>query len=360
MSYLRQQAGEDTDVIKGIGFDETLDKKIGVTIIATGFEHKDPFKARQPKAEEKKEEPKIVMTLGVQGEEKKLYTQPTLELEDKDPFAPTLSEPETAGPVVMRHAQPIAAPEPVMLSLDEDEVPGEELSLEKDELNIHHSILDIQYSTETSNTENQTSNIDKVHFELMPEVSEPVVDVTIQQPTFSQPEIKENIEMPPVNKSSGFLARPSNIYAETGLKSNQNPMEAKPSTPIIEEQPELEMTLVLKDEIPETADEVKQPQPIVQTQSVEDSALQNDADDQKRRAAERIQKLRNLSFNINAADPNNEFEAVPAYVRRNMEMFGNTLTSVENFYSKYTVKTDENNQTQISTINTFLEGKKPD
>jgi cell division protein FtsZ len=33
---------------------------------------------------------------------------------------------------------------------------------------------------------------------------------------------------------------------------------------------------------------------------------------------------------------------------------------VEKFYSNYTVGTDENNQVQISTINTFLEGKKPD
>ncbi|MDB5210955.1 MAG: ftsZ, partial [Sediminibacterium sp.] len=55
-----------------------------------------------------------------------------------------------------------------------------------------------------------------------------------------------------------------------------------------------------------------------------------------------------------------EFDAVPAYVRRNMEMFGNTIASVENFYSKYTVSKDENDQTQISTINTFLDGKKPD
>jgi len=43
-----------------------------------------------------------------------------------------------------------------------------------------------------------------------------------------------------------------------------------------------------------------------------------------------------------------------------MELFGNTLTSVENFYSKYTVNKDENDNTQISTINTFLDGKKPD
>jgi cell division protein FtsZ len=69
--------------------------------------------------------------------------------------------------------------------------------------------------------------------------------------------------------------------------------------------------------------------------------------------------LRNLSFNVNAADPNNEFESVPAYIRRNMELFNNS-SSVENFYSNYTVKPDGNNGARISTINTFLDGKKPD
>jgi cell division protein FtsZ len=91
----------------------------------------------------------------------------------------------------------------------------------------------------------------------------------------------------------------------------------------------------------------------------EESRDGNDADEQKRRAAERLQKLRNLSFNANGADPNNEFEAVPAYIRRNMELFSNS-SSVENFYSNYTVKPDGNNGAQISTINTFLDGKKPD
>jgi cell division protein FtsZ len=98
----------------------------------------------------------------------------------------------------------------------------------------------------------------------------------------------------------------------------------------------------------------------VNQQAKYDMPLDN-AEEQRRKVAERIQKLRNLSFNINNAnDPSNDFESVPAYVRRNMEMFGNTLASVENYYSKYTVDKDENNQTQISTINTFMDGKKPD
>ena len=93
--------------------------------------------------------------------------------------------------------------------------------------------------------------------------------------------------------------------------------------------------------------------------SVEEPALQDETEELRRRANERLAKLRNLSFNVNAADPNNEFETVPAYLRRNMEMQVQ-LAEVENFYSNYTVKPTENNQAEIGTINTFLDGKKPD
>ncbi|HAI84855.1 MAG TPA: cell division protein FtsZ, partial [Chitinophagaceae bacterium] len=34
-AYLRQQAGDDTDVIAGLGYDTTLERKLGITLIAT-------------------------------------------------------------------------------------------------------------------------------------------------------------------------------------------------------------------------------------------------------------------------------------------------------------------------------------
>jgi cell division protein FtsZ len=131
--------------------------------------------------------------------------------------------------------------------------------------------------------------------------------------------------------------------------------------PPMEEDSSPDMQLVFRDSDP-TADEPGAHQThtlSVPNSPVEEPAQQDDADDPKRRAAERINKLRNLSFNINAADPNNEFETVPAYIRRNLELY-NTISNVENFYSNYEVKTDENNNTEISTINTFLDGKRPD
>jgi cell division protein FtsZ len=42
-----------------------------------------------------------------------------------------------------------------------------------------------------------------------------------------------------------------------------------------------------------------------------------------------------------------------------MELHQGT-SAVENFYSNYTVKPDGKNNATISTINTFLDGKKPD
>jgi len=192
-----------------------------------------------------------------------------------------------------------------------------------------------------------------------------------QQNQSSPPPIKKeegikNSTHPVSAASGGYLARPSNIYTESKTEvytSNTSAEEPVPSPYIAsneqDELLDLQMQLVERDDIP--AADVPM---AYQTQAplfpeVEDSALQDEAKEQQRRAAERLHKLRNLSFNVNTADPNNEFETVPAYIRRNMELYNNN-TQVENFYSNYEVKADDKNQSHISSINTFLDGKKPD
>ena len=165
--------------------------------------------------------------------------------------------------------------------------------------------------------------------------------------------------------SGGYqLARPSNIYAEppsevyASVSSVDKPVSTDVAAKSEDVIPETLMQLVEKD-IPAAdmpfADHAHTPLPT----EVEDSALQDEADEQKRRAADRLHKLRNLSFNVNSADPNNEFETVPAYIRRNMELY-NSNSHIESFYSNYEVRADNKKQAQISTINTFLDGKKPD
>jgi cell division protein FtsZ len=165
--------------------------------------------------------------------------------------------------------------------------------------------------------------------------------------------------------SGGYLARPSNIYAEsqaevfTSMPSAEEPVSHN-ETKHTSEESLCDMQMVLRDDIPAADEPLAHQAQTPLTSTAEDPALQDEAEEQQRRAAERLHKLRNLSFNVNSVDPNSEFENVPAYIRRNMELYGNSISAVENFYSSYTVKKDENNNTQISTLNTFLDGKKPD
>src|SRR5829696_8913728 len=85
-THLLSQAGENTDVILGLGYDNTLGNKIGITLIATGFEHKDPFVKKVAIKEQPREE-KIMMTLGAEAKPK---AAPVVEQKIEDILAPTL------------------------------------------------------------------------------------------------------------------------------------------------------------------------------------------------------------------------------------------------------------------------------
>ena len=321
-NYLRMQAGEGADVIVGTGIDASLDKKIGITLIATGFEHKDPFaKSQEVKQPEIKEE-KIVMKLAVGNE-------------------PANSQPDLFSP----HQ---SAPTKVEASTTFDAAISNELMPTLSETNA-----EVQQTTDESESM-------VLHFELSNEITGPVnkVDPFIEETKNvaadrTQSFIASDNTTSVLNK--GFLSKPANIYEE----EINTPQQHTPNLIIQEEQEEplYNMQIIEKEEaepaIVEKMDTVQQPA------SYFAGAVYNDeTEDKKRKTAERIQKLRNLSYNTN--EVNSEYDSVPAYVRRNMDLFGNTMSSVENFYSMYTVGKEDNNQSPISSINTFLDGKKPD
>ena len=370
-NYLLTQAGVDTDVILGMGYDSTLGDKIGITLIATGFEHKDPFAKPIPKKEEPKPEEKIVMILGQTEEtpvipinqkveiqqallEKEMEaTKSSLELTKKEDYLmPKLVEEfPVAAPVI--DLSDIKEEEPVVIHW---ELQSEEKLLSK--------ITDEMISISTVSKMSTVAKDESIHSVSQSESVPPTIKETDAELILSMKDSTSSTT--PVSAASGgYLARPSNIYAEskpevvTSKTSAEEPVPSKLASNEQEELLELQMQIIERDDIP-AADMpmAHQAQSPLSTE-VEDSALQDETEEQKRRAAERLHKLRNLSFNVNAADPNNEFETVPAYIRRNMELY-NSNTQVENFYSSYEVKSDDKNQGHISTINTFLDGKKPD
>jgi cell division protein FtsZ len=448
-NHLRMQAGEDTDVIVGMGYDNTLDKKIGITLVATGFEHKDPFAKSPVSSKAIPQEEKIVMTLQteqpapvqaitfvepepvveevvapvIEAPTMQALVQQTLPLEQKDPLAvrPTFTA------LVVEEEAPVAAyvaPEEVYVApvIEAYVAPEVYVAPVEDIAPVVEERFVLQFELSPEITE------EVVLPEVEPEIVVPPVTATEALLQFT---VNDTPTAPATSTTTGtILNKPTNIYAEetvaaapvvhvqevapqqiavqeivaqdfapvqetapqevvvpvapiaVGIASSvayiaPNPMTAQPApvAPVqqsyrtsfgeslneLEEDAELglcDMELIEKPEMPSYSQATNMAAPA----SFIDDSMFDDAEEQKRRAAERIQKLRNLSFNMSGggAESGSEFDNVPAYVRRNMELFGSTLTTVEDFYSKYTVGKDEKDQTQISTLNTFLHGKKPD
>ncbi len=373
-SILRERTGEHSDVIMGSGYDDTLGEKIGITLIATGFEGKDPFKKEDLKKVEVPVEEKIVMTLVTpEAVAQTVTTEPT-----KD-FIATVNEPI----IEMELEAPEEVAELTIAAVEMIEAAEEAIEVTALMPTMHEEVAvasSVYISTPDFDEELEaTASEETVEEEIIPEVFELNMEV-------------ESIEVPALF----VLSKPTNIYEESVVSEETNILEevkvseleeafeeeivvSSPSvtfdfsepvtettevfessfrsvSPAVFEETENEMQLVIREE--EVVNNIKTR--AHSSHSSYDMPI-DDAEEQRRKVAERIQKLRNLSFNINnGSDPNTEFDAVPAYVRRNLDLFGNTMASVENYYSKYTVEQDEHNQTQISTINSFLDGKKPD
>lgn len=459
-NFLRERTGENSDVIMGMGYDATLGQKLGITLIATGFEHKDPFQKQTPKKAEAPVEEKIVMTLlseETANDTNNIMTAPTEAVAETPTEEPRTEEPIladgnfTLGEEALEAIEEVAAivEEEVMSIHEVDEISEKEYEAEMDaQISIAASevmeemvsqpiVFEINDVYEGEDLEEEVELIKEEV--VVNEVEEEVIMASFQEEdleeelgAIEEEQIEEEVIVSelqaPVAETNHFiLTKPTNIYAE---HTEEEPLlEEMEEMPVIEEMEEMEEfeemeeeemvemeEMVMQDDLAVTMQEIVEEE-IVEEDLVEEivevaeitmqaapvqepvvyessfrmeeeptmqlvmreessfNANQNnakqhsssfdmpmdDAEEQRRKVAERIQKLRNLSFNINnASDPNNEFDAVPAYVRRNLDLFGNTMASVENYYSKYTVEKDENNQTQISTINTFLDGKKPD
>ena len=486
-NFLRERTGENSDVIMGMGYDSTLGQKLGITLIATGFEHKDPFQKQTPKKAEAPVEEKIVMTLvseEANNDTSNLMTAPTEAVAETPTEEPKIEEPTigdsyfTLGEEALEAIEEVATiveeeVEEVMSMHEVDEISEKEYEAEIDaqisiaanevmeEMVSQPIVFEINDVYEGEDLEEEEVLVNAVEEEVVV-ASFQEEDLEEEIELIAEEQVEDEIEEVSVNELAApvaetnhlvnhfILTKPTNIYAE---HTEEEPsIEEMEEMPVIEEMEEFEEMeeemvemeemeeMVMQDDLAVTMQEIAEEE-IVEEELVEETILEqvtpemveeeivqeelveeeivevaeismqaapvqepvvyessfrmeeeptmqlvmrdessfnsnqnttmrhpssldmpmDDAEEQRRKVAERIQKLRNLSFNINSAsDPNNEFDAVPAYVRRNLDLFGNTMASVENYYSKYTVEKDEHNQTQISTINTFLDGKKPD
>jgi cell division protein FtsZ len=158
---------------------------------------------------------------------------------------------------------------------------------------------------------------------------------------------------------------PSAIVSEPAAQPISYNLEMpKPEQPKQEPQstsatdmPHLE--LVIKNQEP--AQPVAQPQAIKMGDrylTEEELEERRRFEEQKKALEDRAERLRRMSFNISGTDNSETVENVPAYQRRHINLDNNTGS--DPYLSGYSVSATDNKQSKINTINTFLDGKKPD
>ena len=287
-------------------------------------------------------EERIVMTLGAEPTPAPRQTMVETKLEDS--LAPTLVD-EEADRLSLQQIEEEIADAPLVYF----ELNTTQLKEEKQEIKAPAN-----FNPQSSKEEEEKKELERKKQALEDKFE------ALRQNVLGQT-AKANPAQNPTSGSAagGYLNRPSNIYnegkKEASPKATEEPLRVPAAKKAQEEA--VELHLIIRNDDPTT--ELPNLQAHIPKMHSEDTTVNEEEGQDKKRAADRLQKLRNLSFNLNAADPNNEYESVPAYLRRNMEL-QNNANSVENFYSNYSVKSDGKNNGSISTINTFLDGKKPD
>ena len=258
-AYIQQQAGDNCDLILGIGHDPALEDKIGVTVIATGFNYQE---IKDIPERPKENERKIVVRLG-----------------DEGAFDNTIARTET--------------PKTELSPLDF----------------LAPKLVD-------------KSNDQKPHLKPLP------ISVDDQPRRF------------PLSMQSPIASS-----------------EPEPEAQATEES--TGFTLTIKEEAPEQ-ESLKIGGHTLTSEELEERKR---FEDQKRALEERAERLRRLSFNIKGSEGTDDMENVPAYMRRNVDLPQSGGSQDSSYLSGMSIGVNDGQQGKqatIQTINTFLDGKKPD
>lgn len=287
--YVQAQAGNNCDIILGMGNDPSLNDEIAVTIIATGFEHHDVA-------------PNLDKTTNAATPDKEVFTLNSNRPQSGTPSASIKKEEDPLAPRLVDNSAHNSSPSAL---INEPEMPTNsgtpfQVNIPKPE--------NIKVNPQGTSYYNSTSNANT--FELF---------------------IREDGHN---NQSSNN--QPQNSY-------NQSAYQAAPAVaPQPVHQPVNTLTMTER---------------YMTDAEIEESRR---FEDQKRIFEERAARLRQMSHTLRS--DMNDIENIPAYQRRNEAQIEEQFNSQNDTHvSGYRITPNEpNNNTNINTINTFLEGNKPD
>ena len=207
-SYLLSQAGEGSDVIMGLGYDNTLGAEISITLIATGFEYKDPFAKTIHKPIEEKQKDKIVMTLDMPEPVKESIKvqQPTLQFE---------AVPEPVNNIAEAPAEPEKIVSTLIMPQPDETTTSptpEQQSVEMKALVPEKPAVDIQAAAPVFFEISSAADQAPVILFDIPEPPKPAV----KAPPADQHTIaaKQQEASTPVSSTGGYLAKPQRIYVQ--------------------------------------------------------------------------------------------------------------------------------------------------
>jgi len=364
--YIQDAAGQSAEVIKGYGIDETLDGRVNVTIIATGFNSKEIEVTELNKQPEKvvrnlMEDVKQEVTIPGVTNEITSVTEDT-----------TVEERVTIEDYSKAKKESL---EPFLIIRPVEEIPKKvEIGLEINNITTVTTAETIIAEPVAVVEEKQIEVVAEVIVEPTTEVvveTLPVAEITEVTPVAEVVEpIAEVVEIAPIAETiaepvAEVIApiveavveeRKEELVIENPIAevvTNEEMAESFASNILTEEPQAAEATPVVVNEAPAT---VVSETPIVDEkaeQLAKEEKIRNE--EQIRKAQERIMKLKELSFKLKTPNGLNELENEPAYKRRNVQL-DSTPHSSESQVSKYTLSPEEGNdkKTNIKPNNSFL------
>jgi cell division protein FtsZ len=344
--YIQDEAGQTAELIKGYGVDETLGDKVNVTVIATGFNTSSniPFdlSARKQekillKLEDEKQQAAVVIPVS---EEKSVSVA---EVKEPNPLEPFLLTKQATEEQVIMEFEP-------KIETDLKEMP--DMFESKAE---HNSLLDREEESEDS-----AETFIEMH-------ADSTTELIWEIPTSELMDLNAEEEECESELPADFRREEAELFSMetvTGIKAEVTE-EAEEEEKAFELSSE-EGTNEIVFEITPAKEEIIEPtlkkreEPVFETPNAEEVEAQKqvaikkvEEEDQKRKAYERILRLKELSLKLKTPNGLTELEQEPAFVRRKISL-DNTPHSSESQVSKYTLSPNEDKKVEIKPNNSFL------
>lgn len=374
-AFVQDQAGEDCDLILGMGYDEDLGEEISITVIATGFKTNDTKTSFEDVHQAKN---KVVVSLETVDQ---TPTQPTVEKEN----ATSRGEENTDEGIIEKMDLT-----PTAFEVEPPAIPN--LSA------IQHGFGGIrsEISEENETVELSTSDIQDEAMSYEPLLEEMTMTVVNEQDVAS--EMTEEINLDSPEMSSESSTETETVINEVALAPEEitpETTEVQDEFTLVEKEGEVEEEEIIFEvtnplSVSETTEEVTHTPDAMETSMEEEveESIENDFvtihgitlsrkkgnrvmtdyeleqeanfELQKRAFDERASRLRSLSFNVNQPETQQEDEEIPAYQRNNVNLDDHPNSEDEHISGTQVSDKKNTLDSNISTLNNFLNGDYPD